>query len=233
MSENYIRTMGAEEILAAQKQFLSKVYGWMLFGLLTTACTALFMLEGNYIEYFLYNSTYMWVLIIAQFGLVIGLGSMINKMSSFMAGALFVVYSALTGITFSTIFIVYTATSIYNTFFITAGAFGALSLYGFTTKKDLTAMGSFMFMGLFGLIIASVLNIFIGSSALEFVISVIGVIVFAGLTAYDTKKLKEMYVLQAEGEEVASRAAILGALKLYLDFINLFLFLLRFLGNRE
>ena len=136
------------------------------------------------------------------------------------------------GLSLSSIFLIYTGQSIVQTFFVTAASFGGLSLYGYTTKRDLSGMGSFLIMGLFGLIIASIVNIFLGSSALDFAISVIGVLIFAGLTAWDTQKIKEMY-FEADGAEVAGRKAIMGALTLYLDFINLFLFMLRFLGNRE
>ena len=145
---------------------------------------------------------------------------------------MFWVFAALMGLSLSSIFLVYTAQSIVQTFFITAAAFGALSLYGYTTKRDMTGMGTFLFMGVIGLIIAMVVNIFLASPALQFAISAIGVLVFAGLTAYDTQKIKEMYF---DGDEVlvAGRKAIMGALTLYLDFINLFTFLLSFLGNRE
>ena len=153
-------------------------------------------------------------------------------MSVSAAQTAFWVYAALVGLSLSSIFLVYTSASIVQTFFVTAAAFGALSLYGYTTKRDLTAMGSFLIMGVFGLIIAMVVNIFLASSALQFAISAIGVLIFSGLTAYDTQKIKEMYF---EGDDVlvAGRKAIMGALRLYLDFINLFTFLLQFLGNRE
>ena len=156
----------------------------------------------------------------------------VHTMSVSAAQTAFWVYAGLMGLSLSSIFLVYTSQSIVQTFFVTAAAFGALSLYGYTTKRDLTAMGSFLIMGVFGLIIAMVVNIFLQSSALQFAISAIGVLVFAGLTAYDTQKIKEMYF---EGDDVlvAGRKAIMGALTLYLDFINLFTFLLQFLGNRE
>ncbi|MEO2038005.1 MAG: Bax inhibitor-1/YccA family protein, partial [Martelella sp.] len=156
----------------------------------------------------------------------------INKMSVAAAQTAFWVYAGLTGISLSTIFLVYTGQSIVQTFFITAASFGALSLYGYTTKRDLSAMGSFMVIGLFGIIIAMIVNIFLQSSALGFAISVLGVLIFAGLTAWDTQKIKEMYY-EGDGHEVAGRKAVMGALTLYLDFINMFLFLLRLLGNRN
>jgi len=218
------------EIAKMQQAFLNKVYTWMVAGLAITASVAYYTLESG-----LVNSVanYTLFLVIATFGLVFALSGAINRMSSTVASALFIAYSALTGLTFSTIGLIYSGESITNVFFITAGSFAALSFYGYTTKKDLSAMGRFMFMGLVGIIIASVLNWFMGSSILNMMISMIGVIVFAGLTAYDTQKLKEMYEVQMQGNEIASKAAILGALALYLDFINLFLFLLRFLGNRD
>ena len=169
---------------------------------------------------------------LAPLGMVFFLSARIQSMSVSGAQTAFWVFAGLMGLSLSSIFLVYTAQSITQTFFITAAAFGALSLWGYTTKRDLTGMGSFLVMGVFGLIIAMVVNIFLQSSALQFAISAIGVLIFSGLTAYDTQKIKEMYF---EGDDVlvAGRKAIMGALTLYLDFINLFTFLLQFLGNRE
>ncbi|NTJ43328.1 Bax inhibitor-1/YccA family protein [Agrobacterium larrymoorei] len=180
----------------------------------------------------LYSSPLRWVVMLAPLGLVFFLSFRIQKMSVPAAQATFWGYAALMGLSLSSIFLVYTGESIVQTFFVTAASFGALSLYGYTTKKDLSGMGSFLIMGLFGLIIASIVNIFLQSSAMGFAISAIGVLIFAGLTAYDTQKIKEMYF---EGDDTASmgRKAIMGALTLYLDFINLFTFLLQFLGNRD
>jgi uncharacterized protein len=180
----------------------------------------------------LYGSPLRWVVMLAPLGLVFFLSFRIQKMSVPAAQATFWGYAALMGLSLSSIFLVYTGQSIVQTFFITAASFGALSLYGYTTKKDLSGMGSFLIMGLFGLIIASIVNIFLQSSAMGFAISAIGVLIFAGLTAYDTQKIKEMYF---DGDDVATagRKAIMGALTLYLDFINLFMFLLQFLGNRD
>jgi FtsH-binding integral membrane protein len=180
----------------------------------------------------LYGSPLKWVVMLAPLGMVFFLSARIQKMSVSGAQMAFWAFAALMGISLSSIFLVYTAASIVQTFFITATAFGALSLYGYTTKRDLSAMGSFLFMGLIGIIIASIVNIFLASSALQFAISAIGVLVFAGLTAYDTQQIKEMYY-EGDGETVAGQKAIMGALRLYLDFINLFMFLLQFLGNRE
>ena len=180
----------------------------------------------------LYGSPLKWVVMLAPLGMVFFLSARIHTLSVSSAQTMFWVFAALMGLSMSSIFLVYTSASIVQTFFITAASFGALSLFGYTTKRDLTGWGSFLIMGVFGLIIAMVVNIFLASPALQFAISAIGVLIFAGLTAYDTQKIKEMYF---EGDEVlvAGRKAIMGALTLYLDFINLFLFLLRFLGNRE
>ena len=180
----------------------------------------------------LYGSPLKWVVMLAPLGMVFFLSARVHTMSVSAAQTAFWVFAALMGLSLSSIFLVYTAQSITQTFFITAAAFGALSLWGYTTKRDLTGMGTFLFMGVIGLIIAMVVNIFLASPALQFAISAIGVLIFAGLTAYDTQKIKEMYY---EGDEVlvAGRKAIMGALTLYLDFINLFTFLLSFMGNRE
>ncbi len=180
----------------------------------------------------LYASPLKWVVMLAPLGMVFFLSARIQSLSVSAAQTTFWIFAALMGISLSSIFLVYTTQSIVQTFFITAAAFGGLSLWGYTTKRDLTGMGTFLFMGLIGLIIAMVVNIFLASPAMQFAISAIGVLIFAGLTAYDTQKIKEMYF---EGDEVlvAGRKAIMGALTLYLDFINLFTFLLSFLGNRE
>src|SRR5690606_17858646 len=180
----------------------------------------------------IYLSPLKWVVVLAPLALVFFMSFRIEKMSVSAAQTTFWVYAALMGLSLSTIFIVYTGESIVRTFFITAASFGALSLYGYTTKRDLTGMGSFLIMGVFGLIIASIVNIFLGSSALQFAISVLGVLIFAGLTAYDTQKIKEMY-FEGDSAVASGRKAIMGALRLYLDFINLFMFMLQFLGNNR
>jgi FtsH-binding integral membrane protein len=180
----------------------------------------------------LYGSPLRWVVMLAPLGMVFFLSARVHTMSVSGAQTAFWVFAGLMGLSLSSIFLVYTSQSIVQTFFVTAAAFGALSLWGYTTKRDLTGMGTFLVMGVFGLIIAMLVNLFLQSSALQFAISAIGVLVFSGLTAYDTQKIKEMYF---EGDDVlaAGRKAIMGALTLYLDFINLFTFLLQFLGNRE
>jgi FtsH-binding integral membrane protein len=180
----------------------------------------------------LYTGPLMWVVFLAPLALVFFLSFRVHKMSVGAAQTTFWVFAGLLGISLSSIFIAYDLGSIAQVFFITAATFGAMSLWGYTTKRDLTGIGSFLFMGLIGLIIAMVVNLFLASSALEFVISIIGVLIFTGLTAYDTQKIKEMYFANDDGT-VAGRKAIMGAVALYLDFINLFLMLLRLFGNRE
>ncbi|MFC2130735.1 Bax inhibitor-1/YccA family protein [Bacteroidota bacterium] len=225
-------TMSQSAIAQAQADFLSKVYAWMFGGLLLTALTAWYVYsEEIYIS--VVNSGLMFPLILGELALVFFLAARVEKISKTTAGMLFLVYSLLNGITLSVVLAVYTYESVQEVFFITAAMFAALSAYGYFTKKSLSGIGNFLFMGLIGIIIASVVNIFMANSALNFAISVIGVIIFAGLTAYDTQKIKEMYVLQYEGDEVAAKGAIIGALRLYLDFINLFLFLLRLFGRRD
>lgn len=221
------------------RSYMLKVYNLMALGLAITGVAAyaafsLAFADGQLTAFgqAIYVSPLKWVVMLAPLALVFFLSFRINSMSVSAAQTTFWAYAGLMGLSLSSIFLIYTGQSIVQTFFVTAASFGALSLFGYTTKRDLSAMGSFLIMGLFGLIIASIVNIFLASSALDFAISVIGVLIFAGLTAWDTQKIKEMY-FEADGAEVAGRKAIMGALTLYLDFINLFLFLLRFLGNRE
>lgn len=214
--------------------FVRSVYNWMCIGLGLTGFVAWYVSNNDAILKIVFgNRLIFWGLIIAQFGLVISLIKRVNGMRGATATALFLLYSALNGVTLSFIFLAYTRTSIVSTFFICAATFLAVSVYGWTTKKDLTSLGGFMMMGLIGIIIASVVNIFMQSSAIHYAISYIGVIVFVGLTAYDTQKLKNMAMSQPAGldGEVVRKGAILGALSLYLDFINLFLMLLRIFGG--
>ena len=180
----------------------------------------------------LYSGPVTIVLFLGTLGLVFGISWMIEKIQPATALMLFMLYAALLGLMLSSVFLAYTGTSITRVFFISAAAFGALSLWGYTTQRDLSAMGTFLMMGLFGLIIAMVINIFLKSSGLDCVISAAGVLIFAGLTAWDTQKIKEMYDVNDDGT-VAGRKSVMGALTLYLDFINLFLFMLRFLGDRR
>jgi len=181
---------------------------------------------------FMFGGMFMWVLMLAPLAMVFFLSFRIQSLDAGTARLLFFVYAALLGVSLATIFIAYTAASISRVFFISAAAFGALSLYGYTTQRDLSGMGSFMIMGLFGIIIASLVNLFLKSSGLDWAISMIGVVVFAGLTAWDTQKIKEMYDAGDDAQS-AGRKAVMGALSLYLDFINLFLMLLRLVGDRR
>lgn len=218
------------------RSYMLRVYNLMALGLALTGIAALgtsVMAQNNpAFAQAIYGSPLKWVIMFAPLGMVMFLSFRIHKMSTAAAQTTFWVYAAMMGVSLSSIFLLYTGESVVRTFFITAASFGALSLWGYTTKRDLSGMGSFLMMGLFGIIIASIVNIFLGSTGLQFAISVIGVLIFAGLTAYDTQQIKEMYYA-GDDSETAGRKAIMGALRLYLDFINLFLFLLQFLGNRE
>jgi FtsH-binding integral membrane protein len=230
-----------EAIDAGLRAHMIRVYNYMLIGLVLTGIAAFGtynlafqdvggVLQPTALGQALFGSPLMYVVIFAPLALVFFLSFRIGKMSVGAAQLTFWVYAALLGVSLASIFVVYAASSITQVFFITAATFGAMSLYGYTTQRDLTSMGSFLFMGLIGIIIASIVNIFIGSSALGFAISVVGVLVFTGLTAWDTQKIKEMYAVNDDGT-VAGRKAIMGALALYLDFVNLFLMPLRLFGN--
>jgi FtsH-binding integral membrane protein len=215
-------------------EFIRSVYNWMAVGLALTGFVAYYVANTPaLVELIFGNRLLFFGLIIGELALVFIISARIQKMQASTATALFVIYSILNGATLSFVFLVYTASSITSTFFICAATFVACSVYGWTTKRDLTSMGGFMTMGLIGIIIASVVNMFFRSSAMSMIISYIGVIVFVGLTAYDTQHLKTMALNQPDDLEagVVRKGAILGALKLYLDFINLFLMLLRILGG--
>jgi len=214
--------------------FMYKVYGWMAGALTITSGTA-FVLYKNpaYLQPIMKSPILLFGIIIAQFALVILLSTMLNKMTFATAALMFIAYSFLTGITFSSIFFVYTEASIYMTFGICAAMFATMSLYGYFTKEDLTAIGSIATMALFGLIIAMIINIFAKSSTFDYLISFVGVAVFTLLTAYDVQKIKHIgMALMGQGQE-AAKVSLIGALMLYLDFINLFLFLLRLFGQRR
>lgn len=225
------------------RNYMLGVYNNMALGVALTAITSWlvfnlsFVTVGDQLQYTslgatLFGSPLRWVLIFSPLAMVLVLSFGINRLAPGTARLLFFVYAALVGASIATIFAIYNLSSIARVFFITAAAFGGLSLYGYTTKRDLGAMGSFLVMGLFGVIIAMLVNLFLQSSALQFAISVVGVLVFAGLTAWDTQKIKEMYAA-SDHADVAERKSIMGALALYLDFINLFLFLLHLFGRRE
>lgn len=211
--------------------YMSKVYGYMATGLLGTALAAYFgAASGLYIS--LAQTPFIWLLVLAPLGMVLFLSARLHKMSSATAKNMFWLYAGLTGLSLSFVLTEFTGVSVVRTFLVTAASFGALSLYGYTTKRDLSGMGSFLFMGLVGIILAAIVNFFLQSSALHFAISVIGVLVFAGLTAYDTQDIKRIYYA-GDTRETAEKKAIMGALRLYLDFINMFLLLLQFMGDRD
>ncbi|CDP53455.1 FIG005935: membrane protein [Devosia sp. DBB001] len=245
------RAGSAAAIDEGLRSYMLRVYNYMGLGLVVTGLVAWFansaavttnaasaaaqLGDGTYLTNWgvlLYTSPLMWVVALAPLAFVLVLSFGINKLSTGAAQLTFWAFAAVMGLSLSSIFMVYTDTSIAKVFFITAAMFGAMSLWGYTTKRDLTGMGSFLFMGLIGIIIASIVNIFFNSGALSFGISIVGVLVFVGLTAYDTQKIKESYS-EAYGADVLAKNAIMGALSLYLDFINLFLMLLRLFGNRD
>lgn len=218
---------------AGLRAYMLKIYNYMTLGLGITGVIAYFVASNEpLLMAIMGNPILFWGLVIAQFGAVIFLVTRISHMSTRMAQLTFWGYAALTGLTLSGVFAAYTMESLARVFFITSGTFGAMSLYGYKTQRDLTGMGSFLRMGLIGLIIASVVNIFMQSSALMFLTSVLGVLIFVGLTAYDTQKLKHMYY-EVGDQAIGENYAVVGALTLYLDFINLFLYLLRFMGDRR
>jgi len=253
--EQLIRTVGgvrAAEIDEGLKAHMNKVYGtmsvgmmitfaaaWALAGLSTsTTPTPYAMGNGQYLTelgYTLFASPLRWVIMFAPLVFVFGFGAMINRMSAATAQTVFYLFAAVMGVSLSWIFLVFTGFSIIQVFLITSIAFAGLSIWGYTTKKDISGWGSFLIMGVIGLIAASIINIFLGSPAIAFAVSILGVLIFAGLTAYDTQKIKNEYIAHAAhgDQEWLGKAAIMGALNLYLDFINMFIFLLQLLGNRE
>jgi len=231
------------DIDADLRSYMLRVYNYMAGGLAITGVIAYFAYTMAVVQtpqglalsgfgQFLFASPFKWLVMLAPLGMVFLLSFRVHKMSVGAAQAAFWSFAAVMGLSMASIFLVFTGASIFQVFLITAASFGALSLWGYTTSKDISGWGSFLFMGLIGVILASVVNIFLGSGALQFAISVIGVLVFAGLTAYDTQQIKEMYDVNDDGT-VAGRKAIMGALRLYLDFINLFIMLLQLFGSRE
>jgi FtsH-binding integral membrane protein len=238
--------LGAQSRAAAYdlglRAYMLKIYNYMASALALTGIVALFAGNSPAFINALYNvqdghvvgmSGLGWLVALAPLGFVLWLSMGINRLSAPAAQAIFWVYSGVMGLSLSSIFLMYTGESIARTFFVTAGTFGAMSLYGYTTKKDLTGMGSFLMMGLIGIILASIVNIFLASSGLNFAISVLAILIFVGLTAYDTQKLKHMYYQLGSGTEALAKASIMGALTLYLDFINIFIYMLRFMGERK
>jgi len=223
------------------RSYMLRIYNYMASALALTGIVALLAANSPAFVEALYNvqdgravgmSGFGWLVAFAPLGLVLWLSFGIHRMSTTMAQGIFWAYAGLMGLSMSSIFLMYTGESIARTFFVTAGTFGAMSLYGYTTKKDLTGFGSFLIMGLIGLLVASIVNIFLQSSALSFATSAIGVLIFVGLTAYDTQKLRNLYY-QIGGVEELRKASVMGALNLYMDFINIFIHLLRFMGERR
>lgn len=213
---------------------MRKVYTWMALALVITGITAYGVVTTpSLIMAIANNSILFWGLVIAEFGIVFGISGMLHKLSLTTATLMFIVYSVINGVLLSFIFLAYTMSSISTVFFITAGTFGVMALIGYTTKTDLSKFGSILFMALIGLIIATVVNMFVHSSGLQLIISYVGVLIFVGLTAYDTQKIKQMLNEQSSADESAQKLALLGALSLYLDFVNLFIHLLRILGDRR
>jgi FtsH-binding integral membrane protein len=214
------------------RAYMLRVYNYMCVALALSGAVAFFVSTSPALQQAIFGTPLMWVVFLAPLGLVFFLSARINKMSAAAAQTTFWIFAGLMGMSLASIFIAYTPESVTRVFFITAGAFAGLSLVGYTTKKDLSGMGTFLFMGVIGLVIAMVVNMFLGSSMLQLGISALGVLIFAGLTAYDTQKIKLMYY-EADSEEVATKKSIMGALKLYLDFLNMFIFLMHILGNRN
>ena len=217
------------------RSFMLSVYNYMGLGLAITGLVALAVASSPAIYMPIFTTPLKWVVILAPLGFVMFLSARIHAMSVSAAQLTFWLFAGVMGISMASIFLVFTGESIARVFFVTAATFGAVSLYGYTTKRDLSGMGSFLFMGLIGIVIASLVNIFIGSTALQFAVSVIGVLVFTGLTAWDTQRLKEQYLgsLQYAGADIAGKTAVMGALSLYLNFINLFTMLLQLMGNQR
>ncbi len=219
---------------AAFPALMRKVYVWMTLALMITGATAYGVATSPGIQMALFsNQLLFWGLVIAEFALVIGISAAINRLSLTTATLMFVLYSVINGEMLSSIFLIYTMSSIASVFFITAGTFGVMALIGYTTKKDLTSMGRILFMALIGIIIATVVNIFLKSSGLQMIVSYLGVLIFVGLTAYDSQKIKNMLQMAPDASEASQKLALLGALTLYLDFVNLFIYLLRIFGRRE
>ena len=237
MNYNELNFQGIEaerqwDVSEAFPVLMRKVYVWMTLALAITGFTA-YGVATSPGQAIYSNSWMMWGLIIAELALVFGVSAAINRISLTTATLMFILYSVINGALLSSIFLIYTASSIATVFFITAGTFGAMALFGYTTKTDLSSMGKILFMALIGLIIATVVNLFIKSSGFTLILSYVGVLIFVGLTAWDSQKIKQMLLQAPDAGEGAQKLALLGALTLYLDFINLFIYLLRIFGNRK
>ncbi len=236
LEKNYTSAVERADIDEGLRSYLISVYNYMAGGLLVTALTAYFIANTPLIAMMFDARGGMsglgWLFLLAPLIVVFGFGWVVNRGTLNQVRGVFLLYSALMGISLAPVFLVYTGASMARVFLVTAGTFGAMSLYGYTTKRDLTSMGSFLIMGLWGVIIASVVNIFLKSSGLDFALSVITVFLFVGLTAFDTQKIRAIY-LSADSEDMRGRKVVVGALELYLDFINLFMALLRIMGDRK
>jgi FtsH-binding integral membrane protein len=219
--------------LDAQRAWVQRVYAWMVGGLLTTGLTAFGIASVPALQAAIFGSPLIYVFMFLPLGMVLFLSARIEHMKASTAMGTFIAYAMANGVAFSTIFLAYEMGSIASTFFIAAGMYAAAAIYGYTTRRDLSSMGSFMVMGVFGLLIAMVVNWFLGSTIVELGISILGVIIFTGLTMWDMQRIKEEYVLEGHGSAIAAKGAVMGALRLYLNFVNLFLFLLRLLGSRR
>jgi FtsH-binding integral membrane protein len=224
--------VGVERIDEGLRSYMLQVYNYMGLGLAITGAVAFLVAATPALYVPIFTTPLKWVVMLAPLGFVFFLGARINNMSVSAAQLTFWVFAAVMGLSMASIFLVFTGASIARVFFITAAMFGGMSLYGYTTRRDLSGWGSFLFMGLIGIIIASLVNLFLASSAVQFAVSVIGVLVFTGLTAYDTQRIKEMYY-ELDAADVATRKAIMGALSLYLSFINLFMMLLQLFGTQR
>jgi uncharacterized protein len=228
------RYASQDAIAAEQQRFMVRVYNWMGAGLALTGGMSWYVSTNETILNILVTNPMLFmVLFLVEIGLVFYLAARVMRMSASQAMGVFFLYAGLNGVTLAPLFLLYTTASLASTFMVTAGMFGAMSFYGYTTKKDLTSWGSFLFMGLVGIILASIVNMFMQSSAIYWIVTYAGILIFVGLTAYDTQKIKEMNILGNEGTDEDTKEAIRGALKLYLDFINLFIMLLRVMGDRR
>jgi len=239
MSNNFIRTnrpsfasSSSTAYDAGLREYMLKVYNNMGFALVISGLVSFFVSNSQVLMKAIFETPLQWVVLLAPIGFVFFFGAKINKISASSAQNYLWIFAGLMGLSLAPLFMIYTGASIAKCFFITGSLFGVMSLYGYTTKKDLTGMGSFLMMGLIGIIIASLVNIFLKSSGLDFAVSILGVIIFTGLTAYDVQRIKSMYYNFADNESI-SKAATMGALSLYMDFINLFITMLRFFGDRK
>ena len=226
------RASGQAQIDEGLRSFMLKVYNYMGLGLALTGAVAFFVSTSPALMQAIFGTPLQWLVMLSPFAFILVLSFGINRLRPTTAQLLFWAFAGVMGLSLSSIFIVYTGTSVARVFFITASVFGAMSLYGYTTKKSLASWGSFLFMGLIGILIAMVVNIFLASSALHFIISVVGVLIFTGLTAYDTQQIKHQYY-EGDTAVIAEKKAIMGALRLYLDFINLFIMLMHLLGQNR